>query len=532
MQEVSTKFSKGTVVANRYIIDELLGTGGFGAVYRVQDRRVKGNVFALKEVADPNPHERQSFMSECTILKRLDHDALPHVYRVFEDHERNRVYMLMDYIDGPNLEQLRQQQPGKRFPFSRVMHIMAPIIDAIVYLHAQQPPIIHRDIKPANIIVPANDDSGTVLVDFGIAKEYEPDSTTTAIRHCSPGYGSPEHYATGTDIRTDIYSLGATFYALLTGVVPTDALYRMAQMSSKGIDPLLKVNALVPTLTGELAEVLAQAMAINSDDRYASVEEFWQALQACQVDDTVDEILSKQPVEETPLSPVTPSPAIIVRRLPQPSRPQKWLIATLCGVVLIALLSGVVWGAGLLPSAQQRDRLAITPTASVAVQSPTITAISTQQTVMTTPTTHVVTSPSPTPVAATPTTPPTVSPSQTVAATYPLLTMRYDGTISNKFTTPSTDTSMSLSQLQQNGAAIRGYFSVGAGLVGNGNFTGTVTTDNKIQFLVPSYSGLLPLFFTGQIQKDGSISGSYCSYQNNSCDYTGGGHGAWHVIPS
>lgn len=515
MQEVSTKFPKGTVVANRYIIDELLGTGGFGAVYRVQDRRVKGNVFALKEVADPNTHERQSFMSECAILKRLDHDALPHVYRVFEDHERHRVYMLMDYIDGPNLEQLRQQQPSKRFPFARVMHIMAPIIDAIIYLHAQQPPIIHRDVKPANIIVPTDDDNGTVLVDFGIAKEYEPDSTTTAIRHCSPGYGSPEHYATGTDIRTDIYSLGATFYALLTGVVPTDALYRMAQMSSKSIDPLLKVNALTPTLSGELAEVLARAMAINSDDRYASVEEFWQALQACQVDDAVDEILSEQPVEKTPLSPVTPSPAIIIRKLPQPARRQKWLIATLCGVVLIALLSGVVWGAGLLPGTQQNIKPAVTPTLPTTVRSPGITATGSQQLVATTPTIQ-----------------PTNSPSQTVTATYPSLTMRYNGTISNKFTTPSTDTSMSLSQLQQDGAVIRGYFSVGSGLVGNGNFNGTVTTDNKIQFLVPSSSELLPLFFTGQIQKDGSISGSYCSYQDNSCDYTGGGHGAWHVIPS
>jgi serine/threonine protein kinase len=523
MQDVSTKFStKGTVVANRYIIDELLGTGGFGAVYRVQDRRVRGNVFALKEVANPNAHERQSFMSECAILKRLDHDGLPHVYRVFEDHEHHRVYMLMDYIDGPNLEQLRQQQPGKRLPFSRVMKIMAPIIDAIIYLHAQQPPIIHRDIKPANIIVPPNDD-GTVLVDFGIAKEYEPDSTTTAIRHCSPGYGSPEHYATGTDIRTDIYSLGATFYALLAGVVPTDALYRMAQMSSKGIDPLVKVNTWMPALSGELAEILARAMAINSADRFASVEEFWQALQACQIDDepveVVDKIASEQPVETTPMLSATISPDVVVGKLPQSTGRQKWLVASLCSVVLVALLSGVVWGAGLLPWGQQYDDAVIartsTRTSIGAVRSPGSTATSTQQVVVTTPTVQ-----------------PSVSPAPTVATEYPALTGRYDGTISNKFTTPSTDTSMSLSQLQQDGAAIRGYFSVGSGLVGNGNFTGTVTTDNKIQFLVPGYGGLLPLFFSGQIQQDGSLSGSYCSYQENRCNFAGGGHGAWHVNPS
>jgi serine/threonine protein kinase len=518
MQDVSTKFSKGTVIANRYIIDELLGTGGFGAVYRVQDRRVRGNVFALKEVANPGTHERHSFMSECTILKRLDHEALPHVYRVFEDREHNRVYMLMDYIDGPNLEQLRQQQPAKRLPFARVVKIMAPIIDAIVYLHTQQPPIIHRDVKPANIIVPPNDD-GAVLVDFGIAKEYEPDSTTTAIRHCSPGYGSPEHYATGTDIRTDIYSLGATFYALLTGVVPTDALYRMAQMSSKGIDPLLKVNALVPTLSGELAEVLARAMAINSANRFASVEEFWQALQVCHVDDEaveiVDKVATEPSIEATPALPATTTPERIIRKLPPPTRNQQWLIATLCGVVLIALLSGVVWGAGLLPWGQQNGNAAVTRTTVVAARSTEIPATSTQKPVMPTPTAQ-----------------PTEIPSPTVTLEYPVLTERYEGTISNKFTTPSTDTSMSLSQLQQNGAVIRGYFSVGSGLVGNGNFTGTVTTDKKIQFLVPGYAGLLPLFFSGQIQQNGSISGSYCSYQENRCNFAAGGHGAWHVNPS
>jgi len=191
------------------------------------------------------------------------------------------------------------------------------------------------------------------------------------------------------------------------------------------------------------------------------------------------------------------------------------MVATLCCVVLIALLSGVVWGAGLLPWGQQDSNLVIRPTFTVAARSPEVTATSTQQSVVTTPTAR-----------------PTISPSPTVATGYPVLTMRYDGTISNKFTTPSTDTSMSLSQLQQNRAAIRGYFSVGSGLVGNGNFTGSVTTDNKIQFLVPGYAELLPLFFTGQIQQDGSISGSYCSYQDNSCDYAGGGHGAWHVTPS
>lgn len=519
MRDVSTKYAKGTVIANRYIIDELLGTGGFGAVYRVRDRRVKGNVFALKEVVDPNKHELDSFMSECAILKRLDHYALPHVYRVFEDHSHHRIYMLMDYADGPNLEKLRQQQPGKRFSFSRVITIMAPIVDAITYLHTQQPPIIHRDIKPANIIVPRTDDDA-ILVDFGIAKEYVQDSTTTAVRHCSPGYGAPEHYATGTNIRTDVYSLGATFYALLTGVIPVDALHRMTQMSSKGVDPLQPVNELVPTLSDELAEVIARSMSINSDDRFASIEEFWQAIQHCKIDESEDEVnLGEEPLQPlatpsvvtTPTPPELVTPSVVVRSMSSSSPRARLLVMSLCCIVLIALVSGAIWGSGLLSSGQQANK--IVPTATLAAaQSPRATAIPTQPSVVATPT--VQPTPSPTP------------------PQYPALTRSYNGTISNKYTTPSTDSDMALSQLQQDRMVIHGYFSVGTGLVGNGNFAGTVTIDSKVRFLVPSYGGLLPLFFDGQVQRDGSISGSYCSYQNNRCNYAGGGYGNWHVVPS
>ena len=114
-------------------------------------------------------------------------------------------------------------------------------MDAVSYLHKQNPPIIHRDIKPANIIAPTSGDEA-VLVDFGIAKVFDPESTTTAVRHASPGYGAPEQYATGTNTRTDIYGLGATIYALLTGVVPADAFFRTTQQGSKGTDPLEPIS--------------------------------------------------------------------------------------------------------------------------------------------------------------------------------------------------------------------------------------------------------------------------------------------------
>jgi serine/threonine protein kinase len=181
VQEVQATLSNGTVLRDRYVIEDLLGKGGFGAVYLVRDQRVKGNLFALKEMIDSSKQERARFAFECQVLTRLDSPALPRVYRVFEDDKNNRAYMLMDYIEGPNLETLRQKQPDRRFSLSQVMSMMAPIINAVEYLHHQQPPIIHRDIKPANIIVPNTGDTA-MLVDFGIAKEFDPDSTTTAVR--------------------------------------------------------------------------------------------------------------------------------------------------------------------------------------------------------------------------------------------------------------------------------------------------------------------------------------------------------------
>ncbi|MFL5660212.1 MAG: serine/threonine protein kinase, partial [Ktedonobacteraceae bacterium] len=278
VQDIFLPLPNGAMVRDRYIIEGLLGKGGFGSVYLVKDRRVKGNLFALKEVIDPSKQERDRFTLEGEILRRLDHPGLPRVYHAFSDDAMFRAYLLMDYIEGPNLEILRQKQAQHRLPLMQVMRIMAPIIEAIAYLHSQQPPIIHRDIKPSNIIVlPAGNEA--VLVDFGIAKEYEADSTTTSVRRCSPGYGAPEQYGSGTDTRTDIYGLAATFYALLTGKIPADSFQRMLQLGSKGVDPLVPIIQHMPDIPLLVSEAIQRAMSIDSNDRFATIGEFWQALQ-------------------------------------------------------------------------------------------------------------------------------------------------------------------------------------------------------------------------------------------------------------
>ncbi|MEO8956460.1 MAG: serine/threonine-protein kinase, partial [Ktedonobacteraceae bacterium] len=281
MQEVQIHLPVGSVLRDRYVIEKLLGQGGFGAVYRVRDQRVKGNLYALKEVIEPKGKnrtrkERNHFHFEGDLLKQLDHRALPRIYRIFEDEVHERAYMLMDFIDGPNLEVLRKQQPAMRFSLSQVLILMEPVIDAISYLHSQQPPIIHRDIKPSNIIVPAPQEA--VLVDFDIAKEFDPDSTTTAVRRCSPGYGAPEQYGHGTSPLTDIYGLGATIYTLLSGQIPPDALHRMTMLGARGRDPLVPLDELVPTISHRVAQAVQRAMSLHQSDRFPSIEQFWHEL--------------------------------------------------------------------------------------------------------------------------------------------------------------------------------------------------------------------------------------------------------------
>ncbi len=533
MQDLHATLSLGSVVKDRYIVEDLLGKGGFGAVYRVRDQRVRGNLFALKEVIDPNKEERERFAFECEVLTRLDNPALPRVYRVFEDNKNIRVYMLMDYVAGPNLEILRQQQPEKRFSLPHAMSIMNPIMDAVSYLHTQHPPVIHRDIKPANIIVPHGED-GSVLVDFGIAKEYEQDSTTTAVRRCSPGYGAPEQYAHGTNLRTDIYGLAATLYAILTGVVPTDALYRLTQMGSKSTDPLESVQQLAPNIPTHIADAIHRAMAINSNDRFATVEEFRQALNAQPIAEpsvTIVPVATSKRVEDIPTKVFPPTrsiaPYATVARsteVKRERRRRRVLPVLFALLALLALFGGIAFGAGLLKGQYFGQTTSITATAKLKPTAAHTTSAATA-TSTTKPTA------TPTTVPSTATTAPTPQPTQ-APPVYPTLGKTYGGQVTNTLVTPNESAPISIYNIAQTNASISGHLDIAPGhdLQGSGDFTGTVSTNKTIYFVVASYGNHDPLAFSGTIQPNGGLSGTYCGIANGSCDYAQG-HGTWYTNP-
>lgn len=319
MQQEPLVLPSGVVVrgstGGRYVIEGLLGKGEIGAVYLVRDRHIEGKMFALKEVINPDKHDRERFIFEGGVLKRLSHRALPHVYRIFENAKLKRVYILMDYIKGRNLEVLRQEQPQGRFPLSLVVPLMSPIVDALIYLHTQNPPIIHRDVKPANVIVPVGADEA-MLVDFGSAKEYIPTGTATVASRRTPGYAAPEQYGSGTNPGTDIYGLSATLYTLLTGTVPVNAVSRLSKIWDNGSDPLKPAKLLNPGIPEPVAQALQRGMSMNSADRFEKVEDLWQIMTAYAEPQPQKEQVLSLPITEVPVqdieynepvSPETPS---------------------------------------------------------------------------------------------------------------------------------------------------------------------------------------------------------------------------------
>ncbi|HEV2653353.1 MAG TPA: protein kinase [Ktedonobacteraceae bacterium] len=536
MQDVQAILPNGTIVQERYVVEDLLGRGGFGAVYLVRDLRVRGNLFALKEIIDSNKQERERFKFEGEVLKRLDNRSLPRVYRVFEDDNTARAYILMDYIEGPNLEVSRTQQPDKRFSVEQALDIMLPIFKAVSYLHKQNPPIIHRDIKPSNIIVPAAGDEA-VLVDFGIAKEYSVDATTTAVRRCSPGYGAPEQYARGTNPRTDIYGLAATLYALLTGTVPIDAFYRMTQIGGKNHDPLEPVIQQVPSVSQSVSDAIQRAMAINSGDRFASVEEFWQALNEYHggsplLIPVVAPVATPrtEPPQAVALAAIGQEPVTVVTRPMKNNKRRGAFLMLFTALVLFALVGGLVLGSTHLFSPAPSNHPSSTATSAtgkkaIATPRPSATAkpTATAKPIATkAPATQATTPPVPAGPVSTP--PATTAPAP---SGYPTLANSYSGTVNDQITSPATQGSLTLAQISQTNPNISGYATI-TGLQGSGNFSGQVTTGNHISFLVESFAGHPPLFFQGQISSN-SISGTYCSYVNNACNYNAGGYGSWQV---
>lgn len=259
-----------TILQNRYRVLRELGHGGMGTVYEALDQRINC-IVALKETtAGNNSDASRAFEREASLLGNLRHSALPKVMDYFS--EMGGDFLVMEFIPGQDLAALLEQRAN---PFSQteVLRLADDVLKVLEYLHGQQPPILHRDIKPANLKL--TEQGEIFLLDFGLAKgaagQMPTLLTSRSVRGYTPVYAALEQiHGQGTDPRSDLYSLGATLYHLLTGVTPTDAPTRYNVIEDEQPDPLQPLQLLNPQVSALVANVIHQAMAINRRNRPAT----------------------------------------------------------------------------------------------------------------------------------------------------------------------------------------------------------------------------------------------------------------------
>ena len=262
----------GKILQQRYRIEKQIGQGGMGAVYVAMDERFNSTV-AIKETLCMDDNYRKAIEREARLLNSLKHIALPRV----SDHfvEDDGQYLVMEYIPGEDLF-CALEETNQPFPVEQVLNWADQLLEALDFLHNQENPIVHRDIKPQNLKVTAK--GQIILLDFGLAKG----NVTGASNHTNAKsiFGYSRNYAsleqiqgTGTDPRSDLYSLAATLYHLLTNVAPEDALTRAMSVLSQKPDPLIPANQVDPAVPAGVAAILHKTMDLDAAQRPSTAAE-------------------------------------------------------------------------------------------------------------------------------------------------------------------------------------------------------------------------------------------------------------------
>src|SRR5215471_10081997 len=260
--------SKEPLLKERYRILVLVGQGGFGAVYKVEDIHDGNRILALKQInlSALTAHEvieaTAAFNREVTLLSDLAFPNLPRIYDHFTDSEH--WYLVTDFIEGETLEQYLKKSRNGRLPLKEVLDIGIQLCCVLEYLHTRDPSIIFRDLKPANVMLtPAGH---LYLIDFGIARHFKPGQPKDTIPLGSPGYAAPEQYGRAqTTPRADIYSLGALLHQVLTGINPEQNPFRFE------LAPLQAQS--IPGRLQSLVRQMVEMDALNRPSRMAVVKQ-------------------------------------------------------------------------------------------------------------------------------------------------------------------------------------------------------------------------------------------------------------------
>lgn len=253
------------ILQNRYRIENLLGQGGMGTVYFARDIRLDDRPCVVKELRDDYYRDEDKqralafFQREMRMLSRLKHGSIVQVHDFFDEH--GKYFLVMEYVEGENIHSIMQKREGEPFEENQVVSWAIEICDVLSYLHAQEPPVIYRDLKPSNIMI--NSEGRLKLVDFGIARKIEAEDENTRV--VSAGYSPPEQYWGAASQQSDLYSLGATIFYMLTGTEPEPLKANSPRQAN-------------PKVSEYMESIVQKCMAQEATERFNTAQELREAL--------------------------------------------------------------------------------------------------------------------------------------------------------------------------------------------------------------------------------------------------------------
>lgn len=261
-----------TILNHRYEIVRRIGGGGMGAVYLAKDRNLGDAPRAVKEMVeshlDPAQHEKAigDFKRESLLLTSLEHPCIPTIYDYFYDEALGRFYLVMKYISGGDLASRMRAAVSGKIDEKTVADWGMQVADVLDYLHSRPKPIIYRDLKPANLMIDGN--TGRVmLIDFGIARWVsQQEKGVTAVG--TMGYAPPELFSGRVQPASDVYSLGATMFHLLTGADPQDNPLLIFDFSKNP-----RPRQINPAISTEMEQILMRTVEYKPEDRYRTAGE-------------------------------------------------------------------------------------------------------------------------------------------------------------------------------------------------------------------------------------------------------------------
>ncbi len=335
----------GTILDGKFKIVQVLGEGGMGTVYKVEQMGTSGYYYAVKELllgSNVSEEEKKAaidrFTREIDLLRKLKHSHIASLVLPFQ--ERGNYYFAMEFVPGRSLEKVLEDSNGPLAEEKAIKWAMQ-VCEALSYIHAQNPPIILRDLKPGNIMVTPQDE--VMLIDFGIARRFDPNKRTNTENLGTISYASPEHLGSivmpgqmrnaktpkiqvQTDARSDIYSLGATLYHLLTNTEP-DPIQTPTVGSMQKKNPKLRTMTVGNAVVCPIEQVVIKATQQNRDLRFQSAEAMRVALQHC----LPASALATSGASTIQIPAISPAATMIVPAMPASTVSASALICPKCG---------------------------------------------------------------------------------------------------------------------------------------------------------------------------------------------------------